>query len=183
MSDEKVVVQAVDEIENQGAPDEVVLSSGVVLGIKPSVNPMVFVDLIDALEKDKPKPPTVFIKDLGRYEENPDHPDYIESMKMWDNKSTKRIVDALILLGTFVKHVPDGIQTQDSEDWIDDLDILGIHVGERKKERYLAWVKNVAIQSAEDYGLVQNRVGAVAGISEKEVAKATNTFPPDNRRR
>lgn len=183
MSDEKVVVSAVEQVENKGAPDEIVLSSGVILGLKKSVNPLVFLDLINALDKEKPKPPITYIKTLDIWEKNPDHPDYIGDVKIWEDGYTKKVSDALILLGTFVKYVPDSVQTMDDDEWIEDLDVIGIEVGKRKKERYLAWVKGVAIQSAKDYATVQDRVSAIAGVSEKEVAEATNSFPSDNRRR
>lgn len=183
MSDEKQVAQAVESVENKGAPDEIALSSGVILGVKPSVNPMVFIDILDALEKDRPKVPTVYIESLGRYEENPDHPDYKARVSAWDTRLAKRLVDALILLGTYEKYIPDDIPVPEDDEWTEAYVLLGMTIGTSKKERYLSWVKNIAVQTPEDYALVQERVSEVAGIQEQEVAKATNSFPSRNRRR
>lgn len=93
--------------------------------------------------------------------------------------SAGRISDVLILLGTKVDFIPEGIDHPKDNKWIETLEVLGFSLNRRSEPaRYLAWVKHVAIQDKEDWELITENVGRMAGVTEADVQRAQSSFPP-----
>ena len=112
------VVNAVETAMNKDADSLIRLSSGVILESKSNITPMLFLDIMDIMDKEKPKVPVVYVDALGRYEANPDHPDYLARIKDWNTVYARKMSDALILLGTKINFIPPEIPGPEDNEWI-----------------------------------------------------------------
>ena len=169
-------VEAVQNTKKAQDPNLIELSSGVVLRLLGDVDPMTLMDVMSRLEEGRPKVPTVFIKALGRHEQNTEDPDYQARLSSWSTRYALEMANALILLGTEIKSTPRGFPKPRDDKWLAKLRVLKIDYDESPEGRYLAWVKHVAIKSAEDMNKVTSAVGRVAGVSEADVEVASESF-------
>lgn len=177
ISEEQKAVNLAKNVSGKGS-DVIEFSTGVKLRIKEEVGPSILIDIVSEEEKNRPEPPEVYIESLDRYEINFDDPNYVKELQRWDMVSTKRVLDALILLGTEVEFIPEGIEKPMDNGWIALREILGFKVNRRDEQvRYLAWVKHVAIKTTEDLRMVTERVGRRAGVPEVDVDLAQKSFP------
>lgn len=177
VSNDQKTLKLVKEAQEK-RKDIIELSSGVVLKTKAKINPSVIIDILSAVEENRPEPPIVYIEDIDRDEINLDDPDYIESLGRWETVSAGRIADALILLGTEIKSVPKGVEKPDGNAWVETLEVLGFKLNRRSTPaRYLAWVKHVAIQDQDDWEAITENVGRMAGVTEADVKRAQSSFP------
>lgn len=156
------------------------LSTGVVLSIK-SVPPMVLSRVYGSLPSE-PKPPKFMNNDLGREEENPNDPAYIEAVNEYQLKLADAVTNAIVVLGTSLVSVPTGFPHpyKDYAVWAEPLKIVGIDVPDMKNDSdtgvYNAWVKYVAASTQEDINNLISAVSRLSGVSEDEVAQAANQF-------
>lgn len=149
----------------------VVLSTGVVLKVK-SVSRMLLGDLMRKYER--PKPPLVFNRDIGRSEENQNDPDYKARLTKYDTDVAMGVVDVMIMMGTEIKSLPKGFIPIDGN-WDDGYDALGITVGSGKK-RYLNWVKHIAAPDDNDVNEIMFAIGRLSGVAEEDVNTAATLF-------
>lgn len=162
------------------------LSSGVVLNIK-QVPPMILAKVYNTLPEE-PKPPKVFVEDLGREEENPNDPNYISAVGDYQMKLTDAITDAVIVFGTSLASTPAGFPTPyaDYDEWAFPLSIIGIIVPQPRNEKdqltYSSWVKYVAAATQEDLENLIATVSEISGVSEKAVAQAADQFRGEEER-
>ena len=178
---EQKSAEAIQEAQNKNK-DVVEFSTGVKLKIKEQMNPSVIIDVLADLEEDRPDPPTVYIEALDREEINLDDPTYIERLGRWEIVGSRRIVDALILIGTELLSVPKGMEEPKDSSWIGVLEVLGFKLNRRSEAaRYLAWVKHVAIETEDDWAVITESVGRRAGVSESDVQRAQSSFQDKNR--
>lgn len=170
--EETKVIQAVEEANR---PDDLIeLSSGVVLKGK-KANPLVLIKVMSAFPR--PKPPVVFIKNMGRDMENPEDPDYIARVNAWKTESNNALLNALILLGTELFSVPKGFPKPEDDSWISDYSVLGLPINpEVKSWRYLNWITYKACTDEKDVQKIQEVVGRLSGVREADVQSAV-TFP------
>jgi len=150
------------------------LSSGVVLRAK-KLPPMLLTDLIMALEDTKPKPPLVLIASKGREEENPNDPDYLGKVSVYQAHMAKVTFNAFVLEGTVVIEAPSDLPGMEDEDWLDRMRLLGKHV-RTKAERYVVWFESVACADAADIGKIMEEVGRLSSVSERDVSAAVQNF-------
>jgi hypothetical protein len=154
------------------------LTNGIVLTIK-QVPPSLYIDIMTKSSEGRPKPPVMFIERLGRTEENPADPDYQEALKNFSVRQIKAISDAFLLHGTSLLECPAGIEGPDTDgDWIENIIASGLPMPRNKRERYLFWLKVVALVDEKDYVAVMEEVGKKSGVNEAQVAKATQSFRP-----
>jgi hypothetical protein len=169
------VAKRVEEKQNN---DVIEFSTGVKLRIKEEISPSTLVDIVADLEESRPQPPTVYIESLDRDEINFDDPEYAKRLERWDTLGTKRILDALILLGTEILFVPKGMEKPEDNMWIGLQEVLGFKINRRNEAvRYLAWVKAVAMKNVNDLKVMTEQVGRRAGVSEADVQLAQKSFP------
>jgi len=161
----------------------ITLSSGVVLHLLENLDPITLMNVMQRLEADRPEVPVTFVETLGREEQNPDDPDYLREVSTWENAYALEIIDVLILLGTEVhsvpkdvEKIPKDIEKLDGFKWLDKLRLLKVEVDKSEQGLYLAWVKHVAVKSAEDMTKLMSRVKRLAGVSEADVDEASDTF-------
>jgi hypothetical protein len=150
------------------------LSTGVVLRGK-QANPLTLVKVMAAFPR--PRPPTWRDPKMGREMENPDDPEYIERVKAWQMESSNAVLNALILLGTELDSKPKKVPGPDSDEWLEEYELLGVPMNPANKSwRYLTWVTFKAAGTKEDLNKIQEVVGRLSGVPEKAVA-AAETFP------
>lgn len=169
---DRIVSEAVRSIRKP-ADSFITLSTGV--KIKPIRIPnMIFPEITNRFEK--PPIPRVFIEDLGREEENPNDPVYIEKLSEWQNAFSKAIVDTMIVLGTETVFVPGDVEKETSQRWLGKLKVIGLDPGNDEILRYLYWIKYVAAPMDEDIQSIIEGVGKLAGVSESDVTEAIDQF-------
>lgn len=153
------------------------LSSGVKLKTKDTINPSIIIDILSELESKRPEPPVVYIQAIDRDEVNLDDPRYIDRLQRWETVSAGRIADALILTGTEIEFIPEGIEKPEDDEWLEVLNALGFRLNRNSKPaRYLAWVKHVAIIDQHDWEAITDNVGRQAGVTEADVKRAQGSF-------
>jgi hypothetical protein len=151
---------------------EITLSTGVRLEIKPvsyyAVNlALSFLTM-----------PVVHISEKGRDEPNPGDPAYVRAMEEYANDYSRVVNDTLIMLGSKLAGVPEGVPGPDDEEWQDMLRSLDerIEIPTDPRRRYLLWVKTVAISTTEDAMLVGQVAKRETGTPEEEVGQAAEGF-------
>ncbi len=160
---------------DDGIQNTLKLSTGVVLKLHTPA-PMVVQSAFKEAKKNEPKPPTVYIKDKDRNEENPSDPDYVASLKQWRYEAGMRGLRALIPTGTTLESVPDGIPGPDHEDYSDLMASMQIDPGAGRFTRYVQWVLHVACGGVGDLDSLTNTLMRRLGVSEEDVAKAQAMF-------
>lgn len=167
------VVDAVEEIEEEERIDNVItLSSGVKIKIK-AINKFF---IYQATERFKPpKPPIVHDKKKGRDEPNPNDPDYLEEMQMYLAEVSQVANDVALLRGVEISEIPKGIDGPESKSWKEEMEILGLPT-DKKKYRWLSWLKAVAIPNDEEMNIVLEAIGRLTGVTEANVAQAFESF-------
>lgn len=173
MAREDKVVEVIRNAANGDADNLIHLSTGVVL--KPSRVPNLLISEVVSKFK-RPEPPTVFIEDIGRSEQNPNDPTYIDLVNQWQVEMTTALVDTMILVGTEVHSVPKGFSGPSDEGWTKKIHILGIDPGTDEYKRYLMWIKFHAAPSEKDISTIMEEVGRVSGVSESDVSEAIQQF-------
>jgi hypothetical protein len=174
----KDIHEAAEEVARteRNNDNEMVLTTGVVLGIKP-VNRLVLSDLMRKYER--PKPPLVFNKDIGRAEENTQDPDYISRMVKYDTDIAMGIMDIMFMLGTTVISVPTGKKGLPlvDDNWDDGYDSIGIDTGKKgTKKRYLSWLKYIAATGENDPNEIALAIGKLSGVAQEDVETAASLF-------
>jgi hypothetical protein len=153
----------------------VTLSTGVKLRIK-KMSIMLVTDIVAEKQRQRPKPPVTFIKTLGRHEENPLDPDYLERKDAWQAEMATAVNDAMVLEGTEpILPLPRGIAGPDDKDFLERMRTLG-REPISKSAKYLAWVKYVAAPTQDDVTTVIAEVGKQSGVPEAGVQAAVETF-------
>ena len=168
----RTVVKGLEESE-RGECDEVTLSTGVILKIKPV--PKFFIFSVTS-RITKPKPPFVFNESKGREEENPDDPDYHEALEKWANDVANAGNDVAILRGSEIKSIPEGIPGPNSEEWKNEMEVFGLPMIDNPVARYLEWVKAIAAPLDRDINLLLGEIGRLTGVSEADVEDAVARF-------
>ena len=169
------VVEGVEEAEQRerGLVDEITLSTGVVLKVKPV--PKHFIFTVTS-KFEKPKVPVYFNEKKGREEENPNDPDYAEAVEMYVADIAAAAIDVVILRGTEIISVPKDFPDHNSKEWKEEMAILGLPLATKERARYLAWIKGMACPLEEDITILMEIIGQHTGVSEADTAEAVERF-------
>lgn len=171
------IAEALHSDNGQSEMGVVLLSTGVKLRLK-KFPKMVIPDVLKAVDDKhggRPKVPTVFLKDKGREEENPDDPDYQAAVQAYQMRQAAVINDALIMRGTELLSCPKGVKGMNDPDWLA-LEQASETPGlDNEYVRYLTWVKHVAALDDEDVRKIIQEVGRLIGISEADVSEAVKS--------
>ncbi len=170
---ESKVLRAMEQAESP--QDNLIhLSTGVVLRGR-MAPPLILMQVMSAFPR--PKPPVVFIKDMGREMENADDPDYLDRLKDWRTEQSSAMLVALIATGTELYQKPKGMAGPDDKEWLDEYALLNLPMlRENKAWRYLRWVQFKAATAAEDTQKIMEVVGRLSGVPES-AAKTAEQFP------
>jgi len=166
--------EAATKAGTDGVPMMVQLSSGIVLKVRP-VPPLAIRQAVMNVER--PRVPIVFIEEKGREEENPDDPGYREALFEYQMATGLVAMKALLLLGTEVDTLPDGMVGPSDDAWLDELQEVGVEVEAKSpRARYLAWLQFYALKTNEDITAAMEGPRKASGITEEDVALAVQSF-------
>lgn len=150
------------------------LASGTLLRFKP-VPPLAMQQTASQLVP--PKPPMWLNPDTEREEENPNHPDYREALRLFGERQYTALVDTVFLLGVDVVELGDGVLPLEDDGWLEPLEFLGLKVPHATAyERKIGWLKLHVIQTMEDLSIVFQRAVQAAGVSEARVQQMLAAF-------
>lgn len=130
----------------------------------------------EELEATKPKVPIVHIFDDDRDVEVPEDPRYQADLQRWQANMVEATYEALIILGTKLLAVPEGLQAPEAAEWADDLALVGLPVPAKGKARYMAWVKYYACADNKDMMTLIRAVNRAVGVTEEDAAQAAAAF-------
>jgi hypothetical protein len=163
-----------DGLEVNGNRDLFTASNGVKLRL---VKVPRFV--INDLAKDIKEPPVpqVFNEDKQRWEDNPLDPAYEEARKKFLNDVGELSVKIYFSLGTSLVS-DNGLQGPEDDDWADALEEVGLTIPpkDKKRKRYLAWLKYYALSDEDQTNLMSAVMEFSGATSEKKVAEAEESF-------
>lgn len=151
-------------------------STGVVLTPR-KVSPFVFQAVAEQFKD--PEIPLVYLEDKGREERNPQNPEYLRKVDEVNAKRSMASIDAIIGLGTKIHTIPEDFPVPEEEDWLDDLESVGITIDrDNKRMRYRTWVRYIAAPSVEDLQAIVAVAVPKSGVTEEAVKTASATFQP-----
>lgn len=170
-SSEAKIVNSIDD----AFPDNTIYTTE--NGIKLKLKKISRLLVVDAAKKVMlPKPPTVFIEDKGRMEENPSDPTYIEELQAAEYQRGMVTIAAYLVLGTSVLEVPAGIDRPEDTEWSDVLNDIQFEVPTKGRARYLAWLKYYALNDTELNALIE-AITRLSGLTpEKDVVEVKDSF-------
>lgn len=169
----EVLAEVSTSVTDKEDPNLTTLSSGVILRHK-RVPPMVLAKLDEKYAD--PDAPHVWDSEKERSIPNPNDPEYIKALDKNRMQRGTAMIDVLIGLGTEIVHIPEGMQTPDDEEWVENLSFVSIEVPKLKIGKYLAWVKYYAAEDARDIQLLAKKGSAALGVSEEDVARSIENF-------
>jgi hypothetical protein len=153
------------------------LSSGVKLRCKP-IPPWLIADVINEWNDKKPRVPVYVNPEKGREEPNPADPDYNKDLDEWNIAVAMELNNALILMGTEVVEVPEGLPAHDDPEWTSKMQAMG-RLSDNPHRNYLHWIKYTAAPKIpEDIELIIREVGRLSGVRETDVQAAVSSFRP-----
>lgn len=169
----------------------VTLSTGVVLRFRP-VAPTV----MDRARQAVPIPqvPTFHNEARDRDEPNPNHPDYLAAIRLYDEQLVLAAWRAAAILGTSIESLPDGFPGPFDDAWIDELE-AGLPEGQdldvqremdtprQKNARYYDWLRLYAFGNEEDAFVVSAVSTSTVSLTEEEVAAYVESFRSAQARR
>ena len=178
MTDRDELIAKVVEAEEQASISEngrpqILLSSGVILNLT-SVPKTFIYEATRAFKR--PKIPTYLNEEKGREEENPGDPDYLEALEMYAADVANAATDVALLRGTSIQEIPDDVIGPDSEEWIQEMEVLGLPMRDNPRARYMTWIKAIAAPLDKDINGLLEEVGRLTGVSESDVADAVDRF-------
>jgi len=181
MTEQKISEVAVDVAEGaenkKDINEDVIASTGVVVRTK-RVPPMVLGELTRKYKK--PQAPRVKNAFIGTEEYNYADPDYNKAVDEWNTEITFGMVDVYLVMGTEIVSIPDGFPELDSDDWTEDFEIIGIEISEKKKGRYLQYMKFVVLPDPDDINAIVDSCSRKSGVPEEDVQEAAEHIFRDN---
>ena len=165
-----------EDLETMAMPEgHIMVSTGVIFKLK---QPSVFAIARKnrELAATAPKPPVRMIESKGREEEVPDDPDYQTALLQHQFELAEALYDVVVGTGVEVIEIPDGVPTQESEEYSELLEWLELSVPDNKIARFIQWVKYVAAPGPLDFASLLNPLLSLAGTSEEDVGEAIALF-------
>jgi hypothetical protein len=170
---QQAAVDAAEQVRTDDV-DEIVLSTGIVLELRP-VPPFAIRRASQSIER--PEVPKAWIENKERWEENPNDPAYAEALEDYERLVYEATVNLAMIVGSHVASIPDGYYGPDDEQWIEELEAAGITVdGSNPSRRKLSWLLYYAMATPDDITGITARVLDRAGLREVEVAMAIASF-------
>ena len=101
---------------------------------------------------------------------NPDDPDYHKELERVRTAKGWAYLDLVFLKG--IK-----FEIPEDEEWLEELRLAGIEVGDSKAAKRLAYVESVLITSVRELEEVTGRVLAMSGVTPQAIDEAAKTVP------
>lgn len=152
------------------------LSNGVKLRVAPP--PVLAVQLMTK-QNPAPRPPVVEVTgDDGRTwkEENPNDPDYQDAVQEHRENILETTLKVMLLKSTFVEFLPEQIIPLESDEWVEELEYLGVEIPEDSRSRKLYWLRYEILGVPKDFEKYQNISARLGGMEEEDIAAAEERF-------
>ena len=175
-TDTAVAIEAAVKVveEQPGAQDFIIMNNGIRLRCK-AVPILTVRHALTAIKK--PEPPVIHNEEKGRTEVWEGDPTYQAELAQWEEQIGDTTLNVMIMLGTQVDEIPEGIQAPEDEDWIETLEAAGININTKTKAaRYLSWIRFYAISSNSDYARISEAVARKSGLLERDVQTSLESF-------
>lgn len=178
---EQLAAGAVEQVkakQEERGDSVITLSTGVKLRCN-KISEMMVADIYSEFNKHRPSVP-VYMSPKGREEPNPADPDYMDALKAWEIDAALALNNVLIIEGTEIVEVPDGIPKLDDPRWLSKMSAIGRPV-DNEFLVYLQWIKYVAAPDVlEDARIILTEVARLSGIREGDVEIAVQNFPGES---
>ena len=180
---EQAMDEALDAVisEQDSDPSRFVAANGLILRLK-RVSKMIVADADARLKA--PQPPRVWITELEREEENPNHPSYLEAVRRFNYERAMMAMRVYLILGTEVEHLPPDLAPHTSHEWSDLIAAVDpdAEIPESGPRRYLAWLRLYAVPDEQLMPLLA-KVARLGGATfQADVAEAQSSFRGDEER-
>lgn len=161
-------------------PNRIELSNGVVLRFKKiSRNEISYAARNANRDHPEPKPPMVWREDRGRDEPNPNDPNYIQSLTLYNIEATARVMDVLYARAIEVVFRPPEVSSPESQEFRDYLELAqGETLRQSELGRLVQWLRYWAIPD-EDQLPFQRKVLQLAGVPVEDIREVEAAFPGD----
>ena len=152
-------------------PTELTLECGATLSIR-KPPPMLIPKIMESVNKSDqvPSVPKVFNEGKDRDEENPNDPDYVAAMNVWNANAGMRVLNALVVSCLKIKELNDAYDP-DGEDFKDFLYAIELEPADGRAARFIQWFHTYAVVREEFHQLTQWLM-QLAGVGEEDVAEA-----------
>ena len=128
----------------------------------------------------RPKPPIIDVNDEASgkawKEENPNDPNYIQSVVDWDSKFGEAMLDLFLARSLKIKEAPQGAVPFEDDSWVEELEFLGITVPTSRINRYIMWIKAFIAPTSSDLNKIQVACLKLSGASEEDIKAAEDQF-------
>ena len=125
----------------------------------------------------KPDPPMVENPEKGRSEPWEGDPKYQESLNNWLYQIGETTLNVMLMLGTKLEFVPEGVDGPKDEGWVELLEAAGVPIKiNTEPARYLSWLRFYALAEPEDVTKVSQAVARRSGVLEQDVDSALQSF-------
>lgn len=180
------VLKAIQEVDTQPdmGPARFRCSSGVVLRLR-KIPPFILKEVQASFRP--PEVPKVYMDDKETSEENPSDPTYMRALRAYQSALGDALNGVMLVRGTEVESVPDGMPRPEDNSWVDDLnDLPGVENGalavpNTPRRRYYCWLKYVALTDSRDLTGLLRKLSELAGNTlEVDVARAVESFPDNS---
>lgn len=127
----------------------------------------------------EPKVPEVWIAEKERSERNTADPEYLEAVEAVNLQRGQMMQSVYFIMGTTLESVPEGMFRPEDDEWIDDLEALGITLDlprENRRRRYFRWLTYYCLVDSEIQGLISAILRQSGTATEQAVQQAIASF-------
>lgn len=96
---------------------------------------------------------------------------YIEEQDAADDKQTEMLLKAILVKGVEVK-----ISDEELEEWLEELEVIGLELPKNKKDQQLAYLETEIIATTYDAQQIMEIVMELTGVSEEDIEDARDSF-------
>lgn len=147
-------------------------------GVKFKLVPMSKMLIVDATKRlDKPKPPVIHIEEKDRTEENPNDPQYMEDVQIYNANRANLIMAIVFAYGCEVIEIPEGFSSVTDTDWSDDLAEFGVPIPIKGRARKAAWIRYHLVPDDNELTQLMQLIMKVGGTTlESDVKDSMDSF-------
>lgn len=127
----------------------------------------------------EPKAPMIFIAELGRYEENPNDPGYVEALSNYHLAKGSATVNVYLMMGCDPKFIPEDVFGINDDGWTLELQELDMNIPGTDKPgaRKVAWLQYYVLEDIQETAELQKQIMRQSGlVLAEDVQEVENSF-------
>ncbi len=126
-----------------------------------------------------PEPPMYDPGDKGKPQPHYDAPSYKKAMASYEAQVSKLIFDYVLIRGLDVISVPDHLEPEESDGWLEEMLYVMRRTSVSDIERHLMWFREIAAPTEEDTMILMYIISRDAFVSEEGVNDALASLKSD----